>query len=135
MRRIYSTSAELLTTNESDPVMNQQDWTIDEDFLQRINEWQVKNPKTSILKLLESLCGIADNMTGFIELVPDGAIPARGMVKAIINLVQLAAVCSTIYLITIFSYQIAESDGCETHNCGICEGYSLLGCKYVRATS
>ena len=37
-------------------------------------------------------------MAGFIELVPDGHIPARGIVKAVVDLVRLATVRS-IYLI------------------------------------
>ena len=88
------------------------DWAIDENFLESFRVWKLKYPNKPILRVLKNACDTMDDMKDFLELVPDGVIPARGMVKALINLVQLGNVRSTCCFAAYFYRGRVEGGEC-----------------------
>ncbi|KAG6825428.1 hypothetical protein H0H92_003723 [Tricholoma furcatifolium] len=65
------------------------EWHLDSKFLVEITAWVENNPKTSLYKIMEKICNAIEPVKEFFELVPDGAIPARGILKALAHVVQL----------------------------------------------
>jgi hypothetical protein len=68
------------------------DWNLDENFLRTLEDWEIKHPESTLVRILDSICVGIDTATPFFQLIPDNPFPARGIVGALAHLVQLGAV-------------------------------------------
>ena len=50
------------------------------------------HPDNTLDRILNGTCAVIDQHTVLLEMVPDGPIPIRGFVKALVHLVKLGAV-------------------------------------------
>ncbi|KAF8064413.1 hypothetical protein FPV67DRAFT_221251 [Lyophyllum atratum] len=76
-------------TSRSPPWEN---WELDANFLGALDRWTHANPESSLDRVLRRVCLLIDEGREFFEVIPDGAFPARGLVKALAHLVKLGHV-------------------------------------------
>ena len=69
-----------------------QAWTLDQNFLHEVKNWNETHPENTLDRILNGACTLIDRHRDLLELVPDGTIPIRGFVKALVHLVYLGAV-------------------------------------------
>jgi hypothetical protein len=73
-----------------------QAWTLDQEFLRQVYEWNTTHPETLsdhiLSRLVASTPQTLNQHKDLFEAVPDGPIPIRGFVKALAHLVKLGAV-------------------------------------------
>ncbi|KAG6815424.1 hypothetical protein H0H87_002028 [Tephrocybe sp. NHM501043] len=65
-----------------------ENWNIDAIFLANLDRWATNNPETSLDQVWRRVCDAIDQGREFFEVIPDGAFPARGIVKALAHLVR-----------------------------------------------
>ena len=86
----------LSVNRTSSPSPPWQAWTLDQDFLGQIYDWNKSHPENNLDCILNDICTSIDRNKDLMELVPDGPIPFRGFVKALAHLVKLGAVNSLV---------------------------------------
>lgn len=69
-----------------------EEWKLDAKFLADLDRWAAENPETSLDRLLRRICTTIDPMQGFLEIIPDGSFPARGLLKGLAHLASLGKV-------------------------------------------
>lgn len=67
-------------------------WQIDADFIKTLSQWNEDHPETTLERVLEKMKNAVETTQPLFELIPDGAFPARGLVKALAHLVLLGSV-------------------------------------------
>jgi len=82
----------LLITRLSSPLPPWQAWTFDQKFLREVKVWNETHPENTLDHILNGTSAFIDRHKDILELVPDGAIPLRGFMKALAHLVKLGAV-------------------------------------------
>ena len=87
-----SSQKSLPITPTSSPSPPWQAWTFDQDFLRTVKEWNEAHPDNTLNRILNGTCAVMDQHNVLLEMVPDGPIPIRGFVKALVHLVKLGAV-------------------------------------------
>ncbi|KAG6887718.1 hypothetical protein C0992_011005 [Termitomyces sp. T32_za158] len=70
-------------------------WKLDAKFLADLDRWAAENPETSLDRLLQQICTAIDPIQGFLDIIPDGSFPARGLVKSIAHLVSLGKIVTS----------------------------------------
>ncbi|KAG6816563.1 hypothetical protein H0H87_004923 [Tephrocybe sp. NHM501043] len=68
-------------------------WELDATFLNALSEWTTTNPGFTLAHILEHANLAIDQGRDLVDLIPDSPFPARGLVKALMQLVKLGAVC------------------------------------------
>ena len=87
-----SSQKSLPITRTSSPSPPWETWTFDQDFLSAVKEWNEAHPENTLDRILNGTCAVIDQHNDLLEMVPDGPIPIRGFVKALVHLVKLGAV-------------------------------------------
>ncbi|KNZ74691.1 hypothetical protein J132_06326 [Termitomyces sp. J132] len=70
-----------------------EDWQLDATFLTALSDWEVKNPETTLQRVFQSASYAIDQGKDLVEVIPD-TFPAKGLVKAVLQLVKLGATIS-----------------------------------------
>ncbi|KAG6883238.1 hypothetical protein C0993_007266 [Termitomyces sp. T159_Od127] len=70
-------------------------WKLDAQFLKELDRWASQNPETSLDKVLKQVCDAIERGKEFFEVIPDGAFPARGLVKGLAQLIQFGKTFAT----------------------------------------
>jgi hypothetical protein len=84
----------LTVTRSSSPSPPWQTWTLDQDFLRQVYEWNEVHQESMADRIIKDIRASIDQHKDLFELIPDGPIPFRGLVKALAHLIQLGAVNS-----------------------------------------
>ncbi|KAG6907297.1 hypothetical protein DXG01_009490 [Tephrocybe rancida] len=65
------------------------DWTLDANFLMKLDDWAAENPENRLDRVLKCICDATDPVRELFEIIPDSTFPARGLVKGLAHLVKL----------------------------------------------
>ena len=68
------------------------DWDLDSKFFAALSNWTLHNPDGSLDHIMGIICGRIDDSTNILELILSSPFPARGLVRALMNLVKLGVV-------------------------------------------
>ena len=79
----------------SNPDVPWDPWELDADFFAALSRWTLDNPESTLDRVFEKVSIGIEKGTPLFELIPDGAFPARGLVKALAHLLTLGVVCSS----------------------------------------
>ncbi|KAG6858945.1 hypothetical protein C0995_012707, partial [Termitomyces sp. Mi166 len=60
-----------------------------------LDRWAAQHPETSLDKVLKQICDAIEQGKEFFEMIPDGAFPARGLVKGLAHLIQFCKAFAT----------------------------------------
>jgi hypothetical protein len=82
----------LSVTRLSSPSSPWQTWTLDQDFLRQVYDWNASHRKSMADRVVSGIRASIDQHKDLFELIPDGPIPLRGFVKALAHLIKLGAV-------------------------------------------
>ncbi|KAG6916017.1 hypothetical protein DXG01_008785 [Tephrocybe rancida] len=67
-------------------------WELDVHFFTALSQWTKENPQTSLDRVLINVDQAIQHGREFFEAIPDGVFPARGLVKALAQLIKLGKV-------------------------------------------
>ena len=87
-----SSQKSLPVTRSSSPSPSRQTWTLDQDFLRQVNDWNATHPESIPGRIMSGIHASIEQHKDLFELIPDGPIPFRGFVKALAHLIQLGVV-------------------------------------------
>jgi len=71
-------------------------WSLDPDFYAKLHDWNKRHPENKLDRLLVRIIVHIDTLKPLVDLIPDAPIPVRSLVKSIMFLIQLSAVCSAL---------------------------------------
>jgi hypothetical protein len=84
-----------LDLSTSKPDVPWDPWEFDTDFFAALSRWTLDNPESTLDRVFEKVSIGIEKGTPLLELLPDGAFPARGLVKALAHLLTLGIVGSS----------------------------------------
>jgi hypothetical protein len=73
-------------------------WEVENDFLQKLDEWNNRNPERTVMRILKSVHDKLDILESqsfqkALDLIPDSPFPAGHLVKCLVNLLLVGMVC------------------------------------------
>ena len=74
------------------------EWEVENDFLQKLDEWNRRNPEDTITHVLKRVHDKLDILESqpfqeALDLIPDSPFPAGHLVKCLLNLLLVGLVC------------------------------------------
>ncbi|KAG6867963.1 hypothetical protein C0993_009010 [Termitomyces sp. T159_Od127] len=66
-------------------------WELDAEFFSALSKWTLDHPESTLDRVLERIDQAIEGGKNYMELIPDTPFPARGLVKAVAQLIQLSA--------------------------------------------
>ncbi|KAG6858640.1 hypothetical protein C0993_005325, partial [Termitomyces sp. T159_Od127] len=67
-------------------------WELDAEFFSALSKWTLDNPESTLDRVLQRVDQAIEDGRDFMELIPDTPFPARGLIQAVAQLIQLSAV-------------------------------------------
>ncbi|KAG6863261.1 hypothetical protein C0993_012313, partial [Termitomyces sp. T159_Od127] len=76
-------------------------WELDAEFFSALSKWTLEHPESTLDRVLERVDQAIENGKDYMELIPSTPFPARGLIQAVAQLIQLSAVrpFSSIYFL------------------------------------
>jgi hypothetical protein len=87
------------------PELHPWTWALDQEFFGALARWTIENPPGSIDRLLDKINSGIHNIQDLINFIPDSPFPARGLIQALCQLIQIGTVC----ILVDISYYHAKS--------------------------
>lgn len=69
-----------------------EDWELDSQFFTSLSDWTQRNPGNKLERVFGQVCDAIQRNKEFFEIIPDAPFPARGLVKALAQLILLGNV-------------------------------------------
>ncbi|KAG6864037.1 hypothetical protein C0993_009587, partial [Termitomyces sp. T159_Od127] len=66
-------------------------WELDGEFFSTLSKWTLEHPESTLDRVLERVDRAIENGKDYMELIPDTPFPARGLIQAVAQLIQLSA--------------------------------------------
>ncbi|KAG6884650.1 hypothetical protein C0993_009286, partial [Termitomyces sp. T159_Od127] len=66
-------------------------WELDAEFFSVLSKWTLDNPESTLDRVLERVDQAIENGKDYMELIPGTPFPARGLIQAVAQLIQLSA--------------------------------------------
>ncbi|KAG6895018.1 hypothetical protein C0993_010308, partial [Termitomyces sp. T159_Od127] len=70
-------------------------WELDAEFFTALSKWTHDHPESTLDRVLERVDQAIENGKDYMELIPDTPFPARGLIRAVAQLIQLSAMSSS----------------------------------------
>jgi hypothetical protein len=99
MNTFPDSSQQPLTTTPIPTPTPWETWTLDQQFLSDVYNWNIAHPETTFHRMVKRISASIEEHDVLFELVPDGPIPIRGFVKAVAHVVKLGAVSTSDFLV------------------------------------
>ena len=71
-------------------------WSLDPDFYADLQDWNKRHPENKLDRVLALITVHIDTFKPLFDVIPDAPIPVRSLVKSVMYLIQLSAVCSAL---------------------------------------
>ncbi|KAG6875349.1 hypothetical protein C0993_009664, partial [Termitomyces sp. T159_Od127] len=66
-------------------------WELDADFFSALSKWTLNHPESTLDRVLERVDQAITGGTDFMEVIPNSPFPARSLIQAVAQLIQLSA--------------------------------------------
>ncbi|KDR84278.1 hypothetical protein GALMADRAFT_705551 [Galerina marginata CBS 339.88] len=84
-------------------------WKLDQDFLSQVYSWNVTHPENTLNRILSATSASLERHDVLLELIPDGFIPIRGLIKALAHLVNLGTAVAEAKLVALqFAQEVLQ---------------------------
>ncbi|KAG6875730.1 hypothetical protein C0993_007772, partial [Termitomyces sp. T159_Od127] len=66
-------------------------WELDAEFFSALSKWTLDHPESTLDRVLERVDQAIEDGRDYMEIIPDTPFPARGLIQAVAQLIQLSA--------------------------------------------